>query len=82
MRLGVLTSGGDCAGLNAALRAVVPRAVDGYGWTVVGIEQGIRGLMDRPPSAREMALDIFDGTLMRQGGTILGTTPCAIARTR
>jgi 6-phosphofructokinase 1 len=74
MRLGVLTSGGDCAGLNAALRAVVHRAVDGYGWTVVGIEQGIRGLMDRPPSAREMALDIFDGTLMRQGGTILGTT--------
>ncbi len=74
MRLGILTSGGDCAGLNAALRAVVHRAVDGYGWTVVGIEQGTRGLMDRPPSAREMDLDIFDGTLMRQGGTILGTT--------
>jgi len=74
MRLGVLTSGGDCAGLNAALRAVVHRAVDGYGWTVIGIEQGVRGLMQRPPAAREMALDIFDGTLMRQGGTILGTT--------
>lgn len=74
MRLGILTSGGDCAGLNAALRSVVHRAVDGYGWTVVGIEQGTRGLMHRPPSAREMALDIFDGTLMRQGGTILGTT--------
>ncbi len=74
MRLGVLTSGGDCAGLNAALRAVVHRAIDGYGWSVVGIEQGIRGLMSRPPRVREMALDIFDGTLMRQGGTILGTT--------
>ncbi|UCH74038.1 MAG: ATP-dependent 6-phosphofructokinase [Rhodospirillales bacterium] len=74
MRLGILTSGGDCAGLNAVLRAVVHRAVEGYGWTVVGIEQGIRGLMDRPPSARDLALDIFDGTLIRQGGTILGTT--------
>lgn len=73
-RIGVLTSGGDCAGLNAALRAVVHRAVDGYGWTVVGIEQGISGLMARPPSAREMTLDVFDGTLLRQGGTILGTT--------
>lgn len=74
MRLGLLTSGGDCAGLNAVLRAVVHRAVEGYGWTVVGIEQGTRGLMERPPRAREMGLDIFDGTLMRQGGTILGTT--------
>ena len=74
MRLGILTSGGDCAGLNAVIRAVVHRAVDGYGWTVIGIEQGTRGLMNRPPSARELALDIFDGTLMRQAGTILGTT--------
>ncbi|MCK5622926.1 MAG: ATP-dependent 6-phosphofructokinase [Alphaproteobacteria bacterium] len=74
MRLGVLTSGGDCAGLNAVLRAVVHRAIEGYGWEVVGIEQGTRGLMERPPRAREMGLDIFDGTLMRQGGTILGTT--------
>ena len=74
MRLGVLTSGGDCAGLNAVLRAVVHRAIEGYGWEVVGIEQGARGLMERPPRAREMSLDIFDGTLMRQGGTILGTT--------
>lgn len=74
MRLGLLTSGGDCAGLNAVLRAVVHRAVEGYGWTVIGIEQGTHGLMERPPRAREMTLDIFDGTLMRQGGTILGTT--------
>lgn len=73
-RLGVLTSGGDCAGLNAALRAIVHRAVEGYDWTVVGIEQGVHGLMERPPRAREMGLDVFDGTQMRQGGTILGTT--------
>lgn len=74
MRLGVLTSGGDCAGLNAVLRAVVHRAIEGYGWTVIGIEQGTRGLMERPPRAREVGLDVFDGTLMRQGGTVLGTT--------
>lgn len=74
MRLGVLTSGGDCAGLNAVLRAVAHRAIEGYGWEAIGIEQGTRGLMERPPRARKMSLDIFDGTLMRQGGTILGTT--------
>lgn len=74
MRLGVLTSGGDCAGLNAVLRAVVHRAIEGYGWQVIGIEQGTRGLMERPPRAHEVGLDVFDGTLMREGGTILGTT--------
>lgn len=73
-RIGVLTSGGDCAGLNSVLRAVVHRAIEGYGWTVVGIEQGTAGLMERPPRARELGLDIFDGSLMRQAGTILGTT--------
>jgi phosphofructokinase-like protein len=74
MRLGVLTSGGDCAGLNAVLRAVVHRAVEGYGWDVIGIEQGTRGLMERPPRAGEAGLDVFDGRLMRLGGTVLGTT--------
>ena len=36
-RIGILTSGGDCAGLNAAIRAVVHRAVDTYNWEVIGI---------------------------------------------
>ena len=44
-RIGILTSGGDCAGLNAVIRAVVHRAVEGYGWEVVGIRQGTVGLM-------------------------------------
>lgn len=73
-RIGLLTSGGDCAGLNAVLRAVVHRAVGGYGWTVIGIEQGTRGLLQRPVLSRELGLDVFDGTLMRQGGTVLGTS--------
>jgi 6-phosphofructokinase 1 len=73
-RVGLLTSGGDCTGLNAALRAVVHRAVLGYGWRVIGIEQGTLGLMNRPPQARELTVDQFNGTLLRQAGTILGTT--------
>ena len=50
-RLGILTSGGDCAGLNAVLRAVTHRAVEGYGWTVVGLHNGTAGLMARPVEA-------------------------------
>src|SRR3546814_20016703 len=42
-RIGVLTSGGDCAGLNAALRAVVLRAAGHYGWDVIGIRNGTAG---------------------------------------
>ena len=72
-RIGVLTSGGDCAGLNAAIRAVVQRAIRGYGWEVIGIKEGTRGLLDRPLKYEEMSLRIFTGTILRMGGTILGT---------
>ncbi len=75
-RIGVLTSGGDCAGLNAVLRAVVLRAAGHYGWHVVGIRNGTTGLISRPVAAEtlDLGLDLFDGTLLRRGGTILGTT--------
>ena len=73
-RIGILTSGGDCAGLNAVLRAVVHRAVLGLGWEVIGIEHGTLGLMQRPIRARPLTLAEFDGTLLRRGGTILGST--------
>jgi len=73
-RLGILTSGGDCAGLNAALRAVVHRAVLGLGWEVIGIEQGTLGMMERPIRARPLTVEQFDGTLLRRGGTVLGST--------
>ena len=72
-RLGVLTSGGDCAGLNAAIRAVVKRAITGYGAEVVGILQGTKGLMERPVLARPLDLSVFTGDILRQGGTMLGT---------
>jgi 6-phosphofructokinase 1 len=47
-RLGILTSGGDCAGLNAVIRAVAHRAIEGYGWRVFGIHEGTLGLLRRP----------------------------------
>lgn len=72
-RIGLLTSGGDCAGLNAIIRAVVRRA-EGYGWQVVGIREGTAGLLDRPVRAEAMSSGIFDGTILRMGGTMLGTT--------
>jgi len=72
-RIGVLTSGGDCAGLNAAIRAVVHRAIEGYGWEVFGIHEGTHGLMARPPKFEELNLRIFTGNILRMGGTILGT---------
>jgi phosphofructokinase-like protein len=72
-RIGLLTSGGDCAGLNAAIRAVVQRAVGGYGWDVVGILNATRGLLDRPPSVIPLELETHSGALLRLGGTILGT---------
>ncbi len=73
-RLGILTSGGDCAGLNAVLRAVVLRAHHGYGWQVLGIRQGTAGLLARPAQAEELLPEVFSGQVLRQAGTILGTT--------
>jgi phosphofructokinase-like protein len=73
MRLGVLTSGGDCAGLNAVIRAVVKRAVLGHGWQVFGIRQATHGLLSRPVDAIELTPDSVAGVL-HLGGTLLGTT--------
>src|SRR3546814_16789233 len=75
-RIGVLTSGGDCAGLNAALRAVVLRAAGHYGWDVIGIRNGTAGLLQRPVAADLLQPQpgLFDGTLLRRGGTLLRHT--------
>jgi phosphofructokinase-like protein len=72
-RIAILTSGGDCAGLNAVIRAVVLRA-SRFGWEVVGIKQGAHGLLGRPPQTMPLNLGMVDTVMMRQGGTILGTT--------
>jgi 6-phosphofructokinase 1 len=72
--LGVLTSGGDCAGLNAVIRAIAYHAIQFYGWKVLGILDGTAGLIERPLRYRELTLDTFDGRLLRESGTFLGTT--------
>src|SRR5262245_19621281 len=71
MRLGVLTGGGDCPGLNAVIRAIVKRAVRTYGWEVAGIRHGWRGLLVE--EIEPLDLDVVSGILPR-GGTILGTS--------
>lgn len=71
-RIGVLTGGGDCPGLNAVLRAVVKTAILQYGWQVIGIEDGFQGLIF-PERTRSLGLEDVRGILPR-GGTILGTT--------
>ena len=71
-RLGVMTSGGDCTGLNACIRAIVRRAVETFGWDVIGIREGTQGLMSRPLEYVELDLATADDTLLREGGTILG----------
>uniref|UniRef100_UPI003567A6CD 6-phosphofructokinase n=1 Tax=Azospirillum argentinense TaxID=2970906 RepID=UPI003567A6CD len=74
-RIGILTSGGDCAGLNAVIRAVVHRAVLTYGWQVLGIKEGTQGLLQRPVQYQVLDLPQVDGNMMRMGGTILAGRP-------
>lgn len=71
--IGILTSGGDCAGLNAVIRAVVHRAVGTYNWQVLGIRQATKGLMNRPPQGIPLDIEKVDSWLT-VGGTMLGTT--------
>jgi len=71
-RIGILTSGGDCPGLNAVIRAI-SRAAHKLDWEVIGFRDGYEGLL--PPGGDFMELD-RRGTsgIMHLGGTILGTT--------
>src|SRR5437763_2416855 len=71
MRIGVLTGGGDCPGLNAVIRALVRKAIDEYGDQVVGFRDGWRGVLE--DSFIEMSIEATRGILPR-GGTILGSS--------
>jgi ATP-dependent phosphofructokinase / diphosphate-dependent phosphofructokinase len=73
-RIGLLTSGGDCGGLNAVIRAVALRAASAYGWQVLGIRNGSMGLLRQPPDAELLDPARLDAAMMRLGGTVLGTT--------
>lgn len=50
------------------------RAVEGFGWQVVGLHKGTAGLLERPPEAESLTPNRFEGSLLRMAGTILGTT--------
>ncbi|HZU61823.1 MAG TPA: 6-phosphofructokinase [Solirubrobacteraceae bacterium] len=71
MRIGILTGGGDCPGLNAVIRAVVRKAVDEHGDQVIGFRDGWRGVLEG--SMTELTLESIRGILPR-GGTILGSS--------
>jgi len=71
MRIGVLTGGGDCPGLNAVIRAVVRKGVAEYGYDFVGFRDGWRGPLER--ETVPLGIQQVRGILPR-GGTILGTS--------
>ncbi len=71
MRVGVLTGGGDCPGLNAVIRAVVRKGVGEYGYEFVGFRDGWRGPLENV--TRPLGVDEVRGILPR-GGTILGSS--------
>ena len=71
MRVGMLTGGGDCPGLNAVMRAVVRKGQVHYGDEMVGIRDGWRGAVEN--QVVELSVESFRGTLPR-GGTILGSS--------
>ncbi len=71
MKIGILTSGGDCPGINATIRGVCKTAINHYGMEVYGIHSGFRGLLDNdvvPLTDKELS------GLLNMGGTILGTS--------
>ena len=71
MRLGVLTGGGDCPGLNAVIRAIVRKGIDQYGHAIIGFRDGWRGPLEN--QREELTIESTRGILPR-GGTILGTS--------
>lgn len=70
-RIGIMTGGGDCPGLNAVIRAIVKTAINIYGYEVIGFLDGYMGLVNN--RFRKLGLNDVSG-LLDKGGTILGTT--------
>jgi ATP-dependent phosphofructokinase / diphosphate-dependent phosphofructokinase len=71
VRIGILTGGGDCPGLNAVIRAVVRRGIDAHGMEIFGFQHGWAGVL--AGEGRPLDHDATAGILPR-GGTILGTS--------
>ncbi len=71
MRIGVLTGGGDCPGLNAVIRAVTRKGIEAHGWEIVGFRNGWQGPLEG--KSKPIGLDQVEDILTR-GGTILGSS--------
>jgi 6-phosphofructokinase 1 len=71
VRIGVLTGGGDCPGLNAVIRAIVRKGIDVYEDEIVGFRDGWRGVLEA--DHENLTIESTRGILHR-GGTILGTS--------
>jgi ATP-dependent phosphofructokinase / diphosphate-dependent phosphofructokinase len=71
MRIGILTGGGDCPGLNAVIRAVVRKGIGEYGDAIIGFRDGWRGVLEGDTVSMDLAS--VRGILPR-GGTVLGTS--------
>ena len=71
MRVGVLTGGGDCPGLNAVIRAVVRKGIEQHSWDIVGFRNGWQGPLEG--LTKELGLNEVEEILAR-GGTILGSS--------
>lgn len=78
--IGVLTSGGDAPGMNAAVRAVIRTAL-ARGLEVYAIREGYQGMVDGGDQIVQMNWDSV-GSILQQGGTVIGTARCAAFRTR
>ncbi len=70
MKIGILTSGGDCPGINATIRGVGKTAINHYGMEVIGIHNGFSGLLHKDIS---ILTEISLSGILNLGGTILGT---------
>ncbi|PIR25826.1 MAG: 6-phosphofructokinase [Deltaproteobacteria bacterium CG_4_10_14_0_2_um_filter_43_8] len=77
-RVGILTGGGDCPGLNAVIRAVVRRALHHDGYEIVGIRNGWKGLVEKDVFTLDR--EAVRGILVK-GGTLLGTSRTNIYKT-
>src|SRR4051794_41877022 len=72
MRIGVLTGGGDCPGLNAVIRAITRKGIDAHGHEFVGFRYGWAGVLNNDTVPLDLATT---RGILHRGGPILGTAP-------
>ncbi len=77
-RIGLLTGGGDCPGLNPVIRGIVRKGIDHYGHEIFGFRKGWKGVLDN--DAIEMTRENTSG-ILHKGGTILGTSRTNVYKT-